>query len=327
MGLTIRPFVPEDYPALAEITTAVEPEYPETAEHIRHHDETRDPELKFHRFVAVVDEQVVGLVGCEDYPRGTDRFWFWIEVHPEHQGRGYGSALYSHVVDFLKPFNPPVLRSESRENRARGRKFLEDRGFVEEMREKESALKVATFDPTHYEADMAKVLAQGIVLKSYAELRAIAKDVDALHRELDDLHWAIGLDIPSPDENVRRPHSEFLKRFENPLFRPEGNIYAVDGERVIGGSILWGRPTDTDLNTGMTGVLREYRKRGIATALKVTALTFAKQYGATYVRTQNEENNTGMLGINIRLGFEPQPAWLFYVKELHPGALKTTDTE
>lgn len=66
----------------------------------------------------------------------------------------------------------------------------------------------------------------------------------------------------------------------------------------------------------MTGVIRDYRKRGIATALKVRALTYAKERGAPAVRTWNEVNNDGMLGINFRLGFVRQPAWIEMGKTL-----------
>jgi GNAT superfamily N-acetyltransferase len=65
------------------------------------------------------------------------------------------------------------------------------------------------------------------------------------------------------------------------------------------------------LNVGMTGVLRAHRRMGIATALKVRAIQFAQTYGARWIETGNEENNP-MLQINLRLGFQPAPAWLSF---------------
>lgn len=316
MGLTIRPFIPDDYPSLAEVASAIHSEYPETADNIRHHDESRDKDRKFHRLVAETNGRVVGHGGYQDYPRGTNRFWVWAEVHPEYQGKGYGQALYEAVLESLKPFDPPLLRAETREDQDRGQRFLTDRGFTLEMRELESAIDMDSFDPRDYQRDVERAAKEGIVIKNYAQLKAETDDLDALQHRLSDLHWAIDQDIPSPDENVRTPHEEWVKRFDHPQFLAEGHIYALHGDRFVGGSMLWGRPLDKDLNTGMTGILREYRKKGIATALKIHALTYAKQYGAKWVRTQNEENNNGMLGINRRLGFQPQPAWLFLVKKL-----------
>jgi hypothetical protein len=69
------------------------------------------------------------------------------------------------------------------------------------------------------------------------------------------------------------------------------------------------------LNTGLTGVLRSHRRRGIATALKVCAMSFARDYGAIEVDTDNEENNP-MLQLNYQLGFRSLPAELTLHKTL-----------
>jgi RimJ/RimL family protein N-acetyltransferase len=69
-----------------------------------------------------------------------------------------------------------------------------------------------------------------------------------------------------------------------------------------------------ELRTGMTGVRREWRRRGIALALKVRSLEFAKAQGFRRVVTENETNNRGMIAINDRLGFVKQPAYVHYLK-------------
>lgn len=69
------------------------------------------------------------------------------------------------------------------------------------------------------------------------------------------------------------------------------------------------------LDTGLTGVIRSHRRRGIATALKLRTIDYAQQHGAMTIETSNEENNP-MYQINLKLGFQPKPAWVSYRKSL-----------
>ena len=61
--------------------------------------------------------------------------------------------------------------------------------------------------------------------------------------------------------------------------------------------------------------LKKFRRKGIATALKIKAIEKLLQKGVTEVRTDNEENNP-MYKINVALGFKPVPFSLEYMKEI-----------
>ena len=71
---------------------------------------------------------------------------------------------------------------------------------------------------------------------------------------------------------------------------------------------------ETIIGTGLTGVLRKYRRKGIATALKHTNLAWAKKQGYKSIRTNNVDSNKGMLSINLKIGFKFIPAWLVFDK-------------
>jgi len=70
----------------------------------------------------------------------------------------------------------------------------------------------------------------------------------------------------------------------------------------------------------LTGVVRTHRRRGVATALKVKGVEWARARGVRVIETDNEENNP-MFDLNVALGYRPVPAWAEY--HLH---LKETAT-
>jgi len=55
-------------------------------------------------------------------------------------------------------------------------------------------------------------------------------------------------------------------------------------------------------------------RMGVATAMKVAAISFAQETGITEIDTDNEENNP-MYQINLQLGFQPMPAYLDFIKK------------
>ncbi|MGE5591055.1 MAG: hypothetical protein ACM3ZA_10635 [Bacillota bacterium] len=48
---------------------------------------------------------------------------------------------------------------------------------------------------------------------------------------------------------------------ESSTFLAEGEFIALDGDRWVGLSTLWNWPEAGAINTGLTGVLPEYRRR------------------------------------------------------------------
>jgi GNAT superfamily N-acetyltransferase len=105
--------------------------------------------------------------------------------------------------------------------------------------------------------------------------------------------------------------------FDSPNYLPEGNFIALDGDRYVGMSTLrTSQASPDEYYVGFTGVLRDYRGKGIAMALKLKAIAFARQRGIKQIKTWNDSSNRPMLRINEALGFAKQPAWISYLKKL-----------
>jgi GNAT superfamily N-acetyltransferase len=316
--MTIRPFeyTAADYEAFAAVKQAVWPEYPDTVGELRHQDETLEPGVLFCRFLVEVDGRVVGSgLYCEPWwSKRPGKYCVRCNVHPHFRRQGIGTALYDHLMDLLARHEPTILVSDTREDQADGLRFLTARGFKQVMRSPVSHLEVASFDAGRFADTGLRVEERGIEIMALA--RVARTDPEWKHK-LWDLEWELLQDVPSPDPLTRQTFENFEERsLGAPGFNPEGQFIALDGDRWVGMSGLWMAPGDPDkLYTGLTGVVRSHRRQGIATAMKVQGIDFARQYGAKIIETDNEENNP-MYWLNLRLGFEPQPAWLNFQKDM-----------
>lgn len=69
-----------------------------------------------------------------------------------------------------------------------------------------------------------------------------------------------------------------------------------------------------ELGYGYTGVLPAYRNQGIARAMKLRVLQWAKEQGYTLVRSWSDSRNAAMIRVNLHLGFVVQPPVLWMEK-------------
>ncbi|MGW8527725.1 MULTISPECIES: GNAT family N-acetyltransferase [Nocardiopsidaceae] len=87
-------------------------------------------------------------------------------------------------------------------------------------------------------------------------------------------------------------------------------VILVDGAPV--GMTCYTSDGGSRVESAMTGVLREYRGRGLAGYAKTAALHLARDRGAERAYTGNHEDNAPMLAVNRRLGYEPVAAATVY---------------
>ena len=94
-------------------------------------------------------------------------------------------------------------------------------------------------------------------------------------------------------------------------------IIAILNKKYIGSTNLYLYPKAEPNKawTGGLGILKEFRRKGIATAIKIKAIEALLKKGITEIRTDNEEHNP-MYKINVELGFKPVPFSLEYMKEI-----------
>ena len=312
--LTIRPYNEGDYGRIAAFFNLVEPDYPVTAEELKRDDKTRDPKLRTVRFLA---ERGGELLGVARYAQSSSlyhpqKFFLNVRVHPAHRRQGIGGRLYNHLIDALEPFDPILLRGDAREDRPDAVRFWQTRGFAEEDRYWESRLDPQTFDPAPYAHLEGKLSSVGVTIRPLSTLIDAHPDYQ---RTLYDLDWEITQDEPLPETPTRKDFGVYKKYFDTPEFIPEALQVAIYGGQWRGFSELQGSEgSPQHLYNGFTAVGAELRGTGVATALKVKNLIWAKERGYTEIKTWNNALNAPMLAVNIKLGFVRQPAEINFKK-------------
>lgn len=234
--------------------------------------------------VAELDGEIVGagLGGKADV---QGRGFVMPRVHPDARRRGVGTALLRQLGDFVADLG--FERAGSNVDDEGAKAFAERFGFQEIDREVEQVIKLPAVLPEAPLPDGIEVvsvavrpgllreaypLAQG---EGYADL-AIAGDVVI---ELDD--W-----------------------LKDEATLPEGSFVALQEGRIVGFSGLMKHDNAGVAEDGLTVVARDWRRRGLALALKRLELEWAAANGITEVITWTQRDNASMRAVNERLGYE-----------------------
>jgi len=318
LSLEMREFDPIEYPRLLEIYNANYPDYARSVDEWRARDESVDRSKYYLQRYAFLERDAI--VGFGEISHVTDMFhphklWINILVDPPSQGKGIGSSIYKRLSDELGKLNAIAAWAGSKEDLPQLTRFYQKRGFAEKMKAWESRLDVRSIDLTRFQEYPERALRHGITFTNLAAERQ--NDQDSL-RKLHELVQLISADMPSPAPFTPISFEQW-KAFElkNPSLLPEGYMIAKDGSQYVGLSTVWRLEQEPrGLVQGNTGVRREYRGRGIAVALKLKVIDFAKRNSYEKVKTWNASNNAPMLAVNTKLGFKRGVGWITLEKEL-----------
>lgn len=312
--LTIRNGNADDYPAIVAIINAATPERATSVQKMQQDDAAR-PEACAFGFLC--GERAGEMIGFARYAQYADlyqpgKFWIQTSVLPQHEGHGYGRALFKALRATLAPLQPRVLRASVREDRKGAMIWAYKQGFREVSKRYSMTLNVAAFDCSSYDALIAAIEAQGIRLCAVADIKADPKWVEKLYR----LFCELDAQVPIDDTVSMMSRRTFRAQvIEAPYFLAEGSYVACDGNEYIGLSLFF-KAREGVLDIDLTGTEYAYRRQGIATALKVKGIAYAQQHDYHTINTTNDAVNTGIITINKRMGFLQQPAIVQFARDL-----------
>lgn len=322
LSLEFREFHPSNYERWVEIHNANYPDYPMSVAERRSRDESLDRTkylLKRFECVDLERDRIVGfgeVINVPDmfHPR---KFMVGINVDPRVYGRGIGRAIYNILDDELNRRAAIVVWTMCKEDLTRRIEFFRKRGFVEKARNWESRLDLSRANTAPFQRYIDKTLKQGITFTTLVEEQQHGQDS---LRKIHKLVQLIQADMPREAEFTPLSYEDWKTySLKNPRLLPEGYILAKDGEEFVGMSDVHRNDSEPGvLNQDDTGVVREYRGRGIATALKLKVIEFGQKQGYRVIKTWNDSVNGAMLAVNTKLGFKRQVGWIMMEKILRP---------
>ena len=314
LSLDSREFRLGDYERLVEIYNANYPHYAVSVSELRSRDDSIDKSKYLLKRLTWLDGLTGAIVGFGEVRHVMDmyhprKFMISMWVDPAKQGRGVGSAIYEGLAKELKGQDAIVVWTMNREDLPRHREFFLKRGFQEKMRDWESRLDLSTVNLSEFRGLFEKMLSEGITFTTLAEER---RHGTSSLRKLHELVQLITADMPREVAFTPLSYEQWeALEFNSPRLLPEGYVIAKHGSDFVGLSVVYGNEKDPrNLTQGDTGVRREFRGRGIATALKLKVIEFAQKNGYEKVKTWNDSTNAAMLAVNTKLGFKRQVGWI-----------------
>jgi mycothiol synthase len=266
------------------------------------------------RLVALAEGQVVGGAQLFRVPwtSRAGHYWGTVRVAPERRRHGIGAALLDALLRSTRADGGRSLALELRDPSAALLEAVGRHGLSEVFRSVEYRGSPQRFDDRPFQDAAARAAARGVQIATLPDLQR--RDADWLPK-LHHLYATLSRDVPIPERAMISPEglAEFIGGQPGSL--PEACYIAVAADAsYVGVSFMHRAVGEPTLIQKLTGVLAEHRGGGIATALKVATMVFARTHGYETISTWIETNNQPMLALAERLGFVRQPGGIVVVE-------------
>lgn len=301
----LRPFGEGDWASVSAIAPAATEGDAEGVElWLRQRREFNEARYFRRHYVAEHEEtgQLLGY-GSVEQTVYLPRYRLILVIGPQWLRRGVGDLLLEQLTNDLREAGAVTATFRDYDSTSEIQAFLKERGFTETTRLLDLRLNVAEANVAAFSPVVDRVKAQGINISTLQEERE--RDPRYVEK-LYELTSALRLDDPARPPFTPPSYNEREARLwlELPYVLPDAYFIAKDGEEYVG---------VTDLNLldavpggvshGFTGVRAEYRRRGIATALKACAIEYAARCGFKTIRAFNHTAHAPLLALNEKLGF------------------------
>ena len=319
-SLELKKFQPTEYERYAQIRNSVFPDHPLSAQELKSFDDNLDKTKYYLQRYSCFNRDTGDIIGLADIAHmawmfNPQRYLGRIYVDRDQQNKGVGQYLYENLIVFLADLNASEAWAFGKEDMPLSLSFLAKRGFRERFRTWESWLNQAIVNLSEYSHYSEKASKAGVEISTLArELR----DDPECYAKLYTLNQDLMADVPFPEPYTPLPYEQWLAfDMKDPGLLPEAYAIAKHGTQYIGLSTV--RHLDKEprgLYQALTGVRREYRGKGVALAMKLKVIEYARTNGYEKIKTENATTNAPMFGINMKLGFKRETGWIAFSKTM-----------
>lgn len=315
-SLEIRPRTRADDDRLSEIVNSFEDVFVFTPEVLRYYVEerVRPGNIRPEIMVAAQDGEVLGYWWLEAGWWAETPGVFFGEVGVDHSlwGQGVGTTLWKDLEQKLAGREVAKTYARTVEGVGEAERFARRWGFEKTGRVgRASRLKVAEARLEGYDGIQERLAAESISIVPMSQLDM--NDDRLMHALHTALQEAVS-DIPSTEEFKGQAYDVWRQNFlKTPGTSAHTYWVAIHNGTPVAAANLDVRDKGHVFN-GFTGVARDFRGKGVARALKLETIKWARANAVENIDTENDVENRRMLDINVRLGYKPLPGREEWVK-------------
>lgn len=306
----------QDWIAAIALRNAVMHWDPITVEEARSRSGFHPAEAGLQRFIMMEDERPVG--------HGTVIRAYWLDSKdrmeliafpaPGPDTYEIGLELVEFLVAKATETGAKVVGSIAFTSSPEMVQVFKSLGFSEGQHNPVSALKLQEFDDSRFAREIANGNGSGWEIRTLTELSDRFPDawIEMVWR----LEMDLMADVPLQAQFTEIPLETYRRQVLDPHFDRSSSFIALVDDEWVGMTRIHRNHVDPKLAaTGLTGVRKPYRRQGIARALKLHALQWAKKNGIERVGTDNEANNP-MLKLNVELGFRTESELILFERKV-----------